>query len=202
MPPQLRHTSATSLAQAGLRAELPAGGFVVMATTLIRAGIRTGLGACAAALAPICAPAFAEQQTTQDEHAPQIAVRGITLTAQVSGVFELDGAEGVSIVRTNFADQAFGENATQAYVMACLEQASTLTLSDALSKGARSGRIDVIAIVYELDAPSAGRSPFAPLGLFINSTELTLDSNGRPVLSKRVRYIPDPSLRDEILPER
>lgn len=116
---------------------------------------------------------------------------GISISAQISVVFQPDGFNKIGAMTTNFADGVAGEKATNDYVFSMLQQAAMSGLAEATGRGAQSGHADVVAVVYRFSADADTVSAWAPIGVFINTTDMNLDVSGRAAFHTRVQFIPD-----------
>lgn len=152
-------------------------------TSTLPAAAALALGAMA-----MFAPAAQAQEALA---APGGVQMSLTISAQVSIVFESGGQVGVA--RTSFTDAAVGADATADYVMRSLQAVATEGLMQAAMNGAHAGHADVVAVVYRFDGTAQALSGWAPMGVFVHTTEMSLDAFGKANFSTRVRFLPDPS---------
>jgi hypothetical protein len=115
----------------------------------------------------------------------------LSVSAQVSVVFE--AGERVAVMRTNFADVPTGADATPAYVMRSIQEAAIAGLGEAARNGAQTGHADVVAVVYQFAGTPEAVAAWRPLGVFINTTDMSRDPLGQTQFHTRVQFIPDNS---------
>ncbi len=123
--------------------------------------------------------------------APTVVSQGITYTGQVNVIFQTEGGP-IGALQTSFQNSATDENATQDHVMGAMNQAALAGLNEAVARGAHTGHADVIAMVYQAGI-AGGAGLLRPLGVFINTTDMEVGSDGKAAFHTRVQFMPDES---------
>jgi len=169
---------------------------------------RTAITASALALTAACiaAPAATAQSVTDlgvpgqtwsepgyDGFTPQEMSNGIAIRAQVDVVFQPGLSDSVSVLQNQFATGAMGVNATTEYIFEILNKAALDGLQEALYRGARSGRVTVVATGCEVGMAGAELRSYAPVGVFINTTDMLVGDDGKAHFRTNVKFIPDPA---------
>jgi hypothetical protein len=140
--------------------------------------------------AAVClSPFAAEAQTPEAGAAPFEA--GISIRANVDLVYQPAFGNAVTLTQTSFATGAMGENATSEYVFEILNQAALAGLNQALAHGAMSGRVTVVATGCHVGVAGNTLKAAAPMGIFVNTTEMERGDDGNVHYRTRVRFIPD-----------
>lgn len=159
--------------------------------SIVAAG--TVLAASAVCLAPLRASA---QEFAEPGSGAEPLEHGISITAQVDLVFQQASGEPMRMLQNNFSAGAMGANATSEYVFDLLNGAAMAGLNEALAQGARSGRVTVVATSCQVGMSGKAIRAVNPVGVFINTTEMNVDDNGKASFRTRIKFIPD------IAPER
>jgi hypothetical protein len=115
---------------------------------------------------------------------------GVSVTAQVNIVFERDGG-APEFMQTSFVDGAVGPDATRDYVLRSMNRAAVEGLAEAARRGARNGHADVVAVAYAVQAEDSAVRAWTPLGVFINTTEMSVGADGQAAFSTRMQFHPD-----------
>ncbi|HVY90968.1 MAG TPA: hypothetical protein VG942_19020 [Hyphomonadaceae bacterium] len=146
----------------------------------------------AAAMACIATPqAIAQALLTPPGPSIGEIEKGISISAQVDLVFQPPGGS-VKMLQNNFRTGAAEENATPNFVFEVLNQAALAGLDQALQQGAQSGRVCVVATSYHVGLGSDGIKAAAPIGVFINTTDMEV-VDGKANFHTHIQFIPDGS---------
>lgn len=116
---------------------------------------------------------------------------GISIRANVDLVYLPSLGDEVKLSQTSFSAGAMGDIATPANVFDILNRAALAGLTEALAQGARAGRITVVASGCEVGVAGDALKAAAPIGIFVNTTDMEMGRDGKPVFTTRVRFIPD-----------
>lgn len=154
-----------------------------------------GAAAAMAAFAAIPTPAaFAQEYelvTPYPEETPQASVASaISLRAQVDVIYTPPGASEPVLVQRAFETRATALNLSSEYVFEILNTAALAGVEQALAGGAQAGRVSVVAVCYLHGAPDGASPTLAPMGVFINTTDLNVLPDGNAALRTRVKVIP------------
>jgi hypothetical protein len=115
----------------------------------------------------------------------------ISISAQVSLVWQTDAQ--IMVANTSFRDNRLGAEATNGVVIDTLQKAAVTALSEAAMSGARTGHVDVVATVYRFAGDAALVDAWAPVGIFINTTDMAVETGGQAAFHTRVQFIQDAS---------
>ena len=118
------------------------------------------------------------------------AGRGISMRAQIDVLYTPPGATAPILVQKAIETRASAINLNSQYVFDMLNNAVLAGVDQALAGGAQTGRISVVAVCYTYDAAAVGDSALAPMGVFINTTDLDVLPNGQAALRTNVKVIP------------
>jgi hypothetical protein len=118
------------------------------------------------------------------------AGRGISMRAQVDVLYTPPGAAAPILVQKAFETRANAVNFSSQYVFDMLNNAVLAGVDQALAGGAQTGRISVVAVCYSYDVAGVGEQALAPMGVFINTTDLDVLPNGQAALRTNVKVIP------------
>lgn len=118
------------------------------------------------------------------------AGRGISMRAQIDVLYTPPGATAPILVQKAIETRASAINLNSQYVFDMLNNAVLAGVDQALAGGAQTGRISVVAVCYSYDAAAVGDSALAPMGVFINTTDLDVLPNGQAALRTNVKVIP------------
>lgn len=166
--------------------------------TLLNAitGIAAGL-ALQAALPAASAQEYELVPQAQPPSAAQLGVpdmipagRGISMRAQIDVLYTPPGATEPILVQKAIETRSSAINLNSQYVFDMLNNAVLAGVDQALAGGAQTGRISVVAVCYTYDAAGVGYSALAPMGVFINTTDLDVLPNGQAALRTNVKVIP------------
>lgn len=116
---------------------------------------------------------------------------GVAIRAQIDVVFQPGLSDSVSVLQNQFTTGAMGVNATTEYIFAILNQAALNGLQEALYRGARSGRVTVVATGCEVGLEGRELRTYAPVGVFINTTDMVVGDDGQARFHTSVKFIPD-----------
>ncbi|UPT63032.1 MAG: hypothetical protein M0D54_00145 [Hyphomonadaceae bacterium JAD_PAG50586_4] len=151
--------------------------------------VRTAIAA--AALVLCASPAPSNAQPAQTWADAQAFPGALSVNAQVSVVYLPEGLMQVAVMRTNYVDRVPGEEASTERVLSGLHQAALGGVARALAEGAHSGRVDVVAVVYQIGSGDQVGAVWAPVGTFMNTTQFERGFDGEADLVTRIRFIPD-----------
>jgi hypothetical protein len=118
------------------------------------------------------------------------AQRGITVRAQVDVLFTPPGASAPILVQKAFETRASAINLSSQYVFDILNDAALAGVDQALAGGAQTGRFSVVAVCYSYGMDNNGSSLVAPMGVFINTTDMAVTADGHAALKTNVKVIP------------
>ena len=118
------------------------------------------------------------------------AGRGISMRAQIDVLYTPPGASKPVLVQTSIETRSSAINLNSQYVFDVLNNAVLAGAEQALAGGAQTGRISVVAVCYTYDIGGVGDQALAPMGVFINTTDLDVLPNGHASLRTNVKVIP------------
>ena len=157
-------------------------------------------GAVFAALAPLAGA----QEAPEGQWGGALAGGGVSVRAQIDVLFQPPDGGPAVLMQNAFETGAEGQNLSSDYVFDVLNRAVLAGVDQALAKGARAGRVNVVAICYVYDLNDAGVHALTPMGVFINTTDMDVTADGKAALHTNVRYVPPldrpPAARPEALP--
>lgn len=125
---------------------------------------------------------------------------GVTIRAQIDVVFQPGFSDGVAVLQNQFTTGAMGVNATTEYIFEILNQAALNGLQEALVRGARSGRVTVVATGCEVGMEGRQLRSYAPVGVFINTTDMLVGADGKARFHTNVKFIPDGAAAPPVAP--
>lgn len=125
---------------------------------------------------------------------------GIAIRAQIDVVFQPGLGDSVSVLQNQFTTGAMGVNATTEYIFEVLNQAALNGLQEALMRGARSGRVTVVATGCEVGVEGRQLRSYAPVGVFINTTDMLVGADGMARFHTSVKFIPDAAAGVSVAP--
>jgi hypothetical protein len=118
------------------------------------------------------------------------AENGISVRAQVDVMFQTDAGEKVVLMTNAFQTGASGQNLSSEYVFEVLNRAALEGLDEALAKGAKTGRVNVVAVCYAFGVEGDNFHSLAPMGVFINTTDMDVLPDGKAAFRTNVKFIP------------
>ena len=95
-----------------------------------------------------------------------------------------------SRTQRSFETGAASVNISSQYVFDVLNEAVLAGVDQALAGGAQTGRISVVAVCYSYGVDGEGVRSLAPMGVFINTTNLNVTADGNAALHSNLRVIP------------
>jgi hypothetical protein len=128
---------------------------------------------------------------------PAPVTSAISVRAQVDVMFEHGGDGSFVLIQNAFETGAAGENMSSDYVFALLNQAALAGLDEAVGKGAKTGRANVVAVCYRWEIAADGTRSMVPMGVFINTTDMNLSPDGIAAFHTNVKFVP-PYVRNEM----
>jgi hypothetical protein len=117
---------------------------------------------------------------------------GISIRAQVDLMFQPAFADSITVMQNSF--ETIGANASSDYIFQVLDQAAKAGLSQALAQGAKSGRVTVVATSCHIGVSDNTIQSWAPIGVFINTTDMSVGDDGKANFHTRIKFIPDVSM--------
>ena len=118
------------------------------------------------------------------------AGRGISMRAQIDVIYTPPGASAPILVQKAIETRSSAINLSSQYIFDVLNNAALAGAEQAIAGGAQTGRISVVAVCYMYDAGGIGEQALAPMGVFINTTDLDVLPNGHASLRTSVKVIP------------
>jgi hypothetical protein len=118
------------------------------------------------------------------------AGRGISMRAQIDVLYTPPGASAPILIQKAIETRSSAINLNSQYVFDMLNNAVLAGVDQALAGGAQTGRISVVAVCYSYDVAGIGDQALAPMGVFINTTDLDVLPNGQASLRTNVKVIP------------
>ena len=122
------------------------------------------------------------------------AGRGISMRAQIDVLFTPPGTDTPILIQRSFETGAASVNISSQYVFDVLNEAVLAGVDQALAGGAQTGRISVVAVCYSYGVDGEGVRSLAPMGVFINTTDLNVTADGNAALHSNFRVIPPRAL--------
>ena len=117
---------------------------------------------------------------------------GISIRAQVDLMFQPAVGSSITVLQNSF--ETAGANASSDYIFQVLDQAAMAGLSQALAQGAKSGRVTVVATSCQIGLSDNMIRAWAPIGVFINTTDMSVGDDGKADFHTRIKFIPDVSM--------
>ena len=118
------------------------------------------------------------------------AENGISVRAQVDVMFQPDNGGQVVLMTNAFQTGASGQNLTSEYIFDILNRAALEGLDEALAKGAKSGRVNVVAVCYAFGVDGDALHSLSPMGVFINTTDMDVLPDGKAAFRTNFKFIP------------
>lgn len=120
----------------------------------------------------------------------QASENGISVRAQVDVMFQKEDGGPTVLVQDSFITGASGQNLSSEYIFEILNRAALAGLDGALMQGATSGRVNVVAVCYQFGVEGDSFHSLAPLGVFINTTDMDVLPDGKAAFRTNVKFIP------------
>ena len=155
-----------------------------------RNSARTAVASLASSVLLFAAAPSAAAQVFRDVPWDAPAESGISLRAQIDVMFQPDDGGQVVLMQNAFQTGASGQNLTSEYIFEILNRAALAGLDEALVKGARSGRVNVVAVCYQFGVDGDSFHSLAPMGVFINTTDMDVLPDGKAAFRTNVKFIP------------
>ncbi len=143
------------------------------------------------ALASFFTPALA--QDVGDQPAAPVAALGISVSGQVSVLFQCEPEGPVAVLRTAYADRMLGDANSPTRIMAGMDLATRAGLMQAFASGADRGRADVVAMAYAIGGVEDHDRDWSPIGIYVYTTEFSRDGEGQATFTSRIEFHPDTS---------
>ena len=115
---------------------------------------------------------------------------GISVRAQVDVMFQTEGGGQMVLMTNAFQTGAAGQNLSSEYIFETLNRAALEGLDEALQKGAKTGRVNVVAVCYAFGVEGDSLHSLAPMGVFINTTDMDVLPDGKAAFRTNVKFIP------------
>ncbi len=123
-----------------------------------------------------------------DQALPQF---GISVHATIDVLYVPPGASSPILIQKTFETRAASVNMSSQYVFDVLNEAVLAGVDQALAGGAQTSRVSVVAVCYSFGVDGEGGAQLlAPMGVFINNTDMTLTADGNAALRTNVKVIP------------
>lgn len=155
-----------------------------------RNSTRTVAAGLASAMFMLAAAPSAVAQVFRDVPWDAPAENGISVRAQIDVMFQPDGGGPVVLMQNAFETGAAGQNLTSEYIFEILNRAALAGLDEALAKGAKSGRVNVVAVCYQFAVDGDNFHSLPPMGVFINTTDMDVLPDGKAAFRTNVKFIP------------
>ena len=118
------------------------------------------------------------------------AERGISVRAQIDVLYTPLGGGAPVLVQKAIETRTSAVNLSSQYVFEILNNVALAGVDQALAGGAVTGRVSVVAVCYAYGVTETGAPSLAPMGVFINTTDLSLLPNGNAALRTNLKVIP------------
>lgn len=151
---------------------------------------RTFVASLASGMLLFAAAPSASAQVFRDVPWDAPAENGISVRAQVDVMFQPDNGGQVVLMINAFQTGASGQNLTSEYIFDILNRAALEGLDEALAKGAKSGRVNVVAVCYAFGVDGDSLHSLAPMGVFINTTDMDVLPDGKAAFRTNFKFIP------------
>lgn len=115
--------------------------------------------------------------------------QGVAVRARIDVLYFPPGGREPILVQRAFETSAATNQSSQ-YVFDILNNAALDGVTQALAGGAQSGRVSVTAICYAYGVDNNGSQSVAPMGLFINTTDMKVLSDGGTALHTDIKVLP------------
>jgi hypothetical protein len=115
---------------------------------------------------------------------------GIQMRAQIDVLYTPTGSSEPILVQRAFETSAAAHNLSSQYIFEVIANATLAGVEQAIAGGAQTGRISVVAVCYTYETEDGRTSTVAPMGVYINTTDLSVLPDGNAALSSRYRIVP------------
>ena len=139
----------------------------------------------------VTAPAAQAQEYELVPQDPGMVVEtGISMRAQIDVLYTPEGSSQPILVQRAFETSAVAYNLSSEYVFEVLNDAALAGVDQALAGGAQTGRISGVAVCYMYETQDGRTSTLAPMGVYMNTTDLNVLPDGKAALHTRYRIVP------------
>ena len=156
-------------------------------SVMLRAAAGLAAGITLQAAMPVASAQEYELVVPDESVLPQL---GISVHARVDVLFTPPGMDTPILLQRSFETGAASVNISSQYVFDVLNEAVLAGVDEALAGGAQTGRISVVAFCYSFGVDGEGVQSLAPMGVFINTTDLNVMPEGVASLRTNVKVIP------------
>ena len=156
-------------------------------SAMLRAAAGLAAGLTLQAAMPVASAQEYELVVPDESVSPQL---GISVHARVDVLFTPPGTDTPVLIQRSFETGAASVNISSQYVFDVLNEAVLAGVDQALAGGAQTGRISVVAVCYSYGVDGEGVRSLAPMGVFINTTNLNVTADGNAALHSNLRVIP------------
>lgn len=156
----------------------------------VRMPARTLAVSLASGMLLLAAAPSASAQVFRDVPWDMPAENGISVRAQVDVTFRPEGGGQVVLMTNAFQTGASGQNLSSEYIFDILNRAALEGLDEALAKGAKTGRVNVVAVCYAFGVEGDSLHSLAPMGVFINTTDMDVLPDGKAAFRTNFKFIP------------
>lgn len=156
-------------------------------SVMLRAAAGLAAGIALQAAMPVASAQEYELVVPDESVLPQL---GISVHARVDVLFTPPGTDTPILLQRSFETGAASVNISSQYVFDVLNEAVLAGVDEALAGGAQTGRISVVAVCYSFGVDGEGVQSLAPMGVFINTTDLNVMPEGVASLRTNVKVIP------------
>lgn len=153
--------------------------------------VRGAALALASGLALAASPSVSAQEyelVPPEGFAP--AEQGISARVQVDVIYTPPGATAPILIQRAFETRSSGANLSSDYVFSVINDATIAGIDHAIAGGAQTGRISVVAVCYAYGLDGAGQHSVAPMGVFINTSDLNVLPDGKAAVQSRYKIVP------------
>lgn len=147
-------------------------------------------GLASGAVLAASAPLASAQETPDAQWGDARPGGGISVRAQVDVLFQPPDGGPAVLMQNAFETGTEGQNLSSEYVFDVLNRAVLAGVDQALAKGAKAGRVNVVAVCYAYGLSETGVHSLTPMGVFINTTDMDVTAEGRAALHSSVKYVP------------
>ncbi len=156
-------------------------------TAMLRAMTGLAAGVAMHAAMPVASAQEYELVLPDQSYAPQL---GVSVHARIDVLYTPPGADTPVLIQRSFETGSASVNVSSQYVFEVLNEAVLAGVDQALAGGAQTGRISVVAVCYSFGVDGEGVRSLAPMGVFINTTDLSMTADGNAALRSNLRVIP------------
>lgn len=149
------------------------------------AGVASGM-----ALQAVLPAASAQEYELVPPYENNTPESGITVRAQIDVMYTPLGGGAPVLVQKAIETRSGAINQSSQFVFDVLNSAALAGVNQALANGAITGRVSVVAVCYSYGVGDTGAPLVAPMGVFINTTDLSLLPDGNAALRTNVKVIP------------